>query len=106
MTPSELVAVVRSLGCELLVREGELRVRKPIPAPPELDFILSLVRQDREAVKAALEPVCIDCRQPVTPNNLFCDGCFQARKVVPLEELARRREERRSRACLPARRTS
>lgn len=41
--------------------------------------------------------VCIDCRQPVAPEALLCDPCLQARKVVPLEELARRREERRKR---------
>jgi hypothetical protein len=42
-------------------------------------------------------PVCLDCRRPVTPSDLLCDTCFQARKVIPFEELARRREERRQR---------
>lgn len=92
-----------------------------------------LCGEPRPALLAA--PACIDCRQPVAPEALFCDPCFQARKVVPLEELARRREERRKstearlrstpcgscgridwhvtprgdahcRACFPARRTS
>lgn len=97
MTPSELIAAVRSLHCELFIRDGELRVRRPKVTPPGLPELIDLIRRDREAVKAALEPVCIDCRRPVTPNDLFCDGCFQARKVVPPGELARRREERRKR---------
>ncbi|MCC6130069.1 MAG: hypothetical protein IT186_09075 [Acidobacteria bacterium] len=135
MTPLELVSAVRSLGAELFIRDGELRIVRPRNAPPELDSVLALIRQDREAVKAALEPVCIDCRKPVAPEALFCDECFRARKIVPLEELTRRREERRKstearlrstpcgscgridwhvtargdahcRACFPARRTS
>lgn len=42
-------------------------------------------------------PVCLDCRQRVTANDFFCDECFRARKVVPFEAIARRREERRKR---------
>lgn len=103
MTPLELVSAVRSLGAELLLRDGELRIRKPKLAPPELDSLLTQIREDREAVKATLSalemnaPACLDCRRLVTPNDLFCDTCFQARKVIPFEELARRREERRQR---------
>lgn len=103
MTPLELVSAVRSLGCELLVRGGELRIRRPNPAPPGLDPLLTQIREDREAVKATLPtietngPACLDCRRLVTPNDLFCDTCFQARKVIPFEELTRRREERRQR---------
>ncbi|MCC6131409.1 MAG: hypothetical protein IT186_15935 [Acidobacteria bacterium] len=103
MTPSELVSAVRSLGAELVIRDWELRIRKPKLAPPELDSLLTLIREDREAVKATLSaiemnaPACLDCRRLVTPNDLFCDTCFQARKIVPFEELTRRREERRQR---------
>ena len=110
----------------------------PLPQKREI-LALSRLREIR-AAQAEPEgvpdsPVCLDCRRPVAPEALFCDGCFQARKVIPLEELARRREERRKstearlrstpcgscgridwhvtprgdahcRACLPARRTS
>lgn len=48
-------------------------------------------------VSEAEPRICIDCHLPIDPNNLLCDPCFQARKVVPLEELARRRKERRRR---------
>lgn len=48
-------------------------------------------------VSEAEPRICLDCHLPINPNDLLCDPCFQARKVVPLEELARRREERRRR---------
>ncbi|MCG3194891.1 MAG: hypothetical protein DIJKHBIC_04159 [Thermoanaerobaculia bacterium] len=60
---------------------------------------LAALEPERHHVAAGdTAPVCLDCRQPVTPNELLCDPCFRAaRKVVPLEELTRRREERRKR---------
>lgn len=106
MTPAELVTTVRSLGAELFVRNGELQIRKPKPSPPELDSILALVREDREGVKAVLSgPVCIDCRLPVTPIDILCDSCIQARKIVPAEELDRRRRARYRRSVAWVERT-
>lgn len=82
MTPSELVAAVRSVGCDLFVREGELRVRRPEVTPPELPGLLELIRQDREAVKAVLDgPICIRCHVPVPPGDLFCHPCFAQTRI-------------------------
>lgn len=82
MTPSELVSAVRSLGCQLLVRGGELRIRRPNPAPPELPGLLELIRQDREGVKAVLDgPICIRCHVPVPPDDLFCHTCFAQTRI-------------------------
>lgn len=81
MTPLELVSALRSLGAELLIREGELRIRKPKAPPPELDSILALIRQDREGVKAALEPLPCPCGSRVfrlTPAGPVCATCKPA----------------------------
>lgn len=82
MTPLELVSAVRSFGAELFIREGELRIRKPKVTPPELDSILTLIRQDREAVTAALEPPpCSSCSGRVfrlTPAGPVCATCEPA----------------------------
>ena len=48
-------------------------------------------------VSVRAEPVCLDCSIAIPQEALLCEACFEARKVVPIEEMARRREARRTR---------
>lgn len=106
MTPLELVSAVRSLGAELLIRDGELRIRKPKVTPPELDSLLTLIREDREAVKAVLDDfppcpcgsrifrktpagsVCLACNPPDLPAGVPAGPiCIKCHRAVPPEDL-------------------
>lgn len=79
MTADAVLSALRAAGCILApTPDGRIDVEIPDSPPPEVDYLLGELR----AVK---------------PEALAILQCFQARKVIPLEELTRRREERRKR---------
>ena len=101
--PLDLISRVHALGCRLLIRDGELRVRKPRPAPPELEDVLAQIREQKPAVLAALGtvPVCFKCRVPIPPDDLLCPACYSSRAPVFTHEERRQHtiERLRNRPC-------